>query len=120
MPCNLYGPNDSFNLQHSHVLSALVKRFSDAKNDGIDNIVLWGSGIARREFMHVADIARAVRFFIENYNKLEIVNIGCNEDITIEELANLIAKKVGYTGKIDWDLSKPDGMLKKCLDVTRM
>lgn len=106
----LYGPNDSFDLQHSHVLSALVKRFSDAKNEGMENVVLWGSGIARREFMHVDDMACAVRYFMENYDENAMVNIGWGEDLSIEELANLIANKVGYFVKISWDKTKPNGM----------
>lgn len=120
MPCNLYGPNDSFNLQHSHVLSALVKRFSDAVENNLQELTLWGSGIARREFMHVDDAAEAIIYLFENYNSSEFLNIGWGEDISIKELAELIAEKTDYHGTIKWDKTKPDGMLKKCLDVSRM
>jgi GDP-L-fucose synthase len=120
MPCNLYGPNDSFDLQHSHVLSALVKRFTDSVNQKQSEITLWGTGIARREFMHVDDVARAVFFMFENYHSVDFINIGWGEDVSIRELAELIAGKTGFRGKINWDHTKPDGMLKKCLDVSRM
>ena len=103
MPCNLYGPNDSFDLKQSHVLSALVKRFTDARDKNDPDITLWGTGIARREFMHVDDVARAVLFFMEKYEHHEFINIGWGEDISIKELAEMIAKKVGYEGKINWD-----------------
>jgi GDP-L-fucose synthase len=120
MPCNLYGPNDSFDLQHSHVLSALVKRFVDAVNEKSDGITLWGTGIARREFMHVDDIANAIEFFLNIDFDFEFINIGWGEDISIKELATLIAQKTGFKGSINWDSSKPDGMLRKCMDVGRM
>lgn len=120
MPCNLYGPNDSFDLKHSHVLSALVKRFSDAKSNNDDSITLWGSGIARREFMHVDDLARAVLFMIINYDDPQFINIGSGYDISIKELAEMIALQTGFNGEILWDTSKPDGMLRKCMDVSRM
>jgi GDP-L-fucose synthase len=120
MPCNLYGPNDSFDLQHSHVLSALVKRFSDAVTNGLDEITLWGTGIARREFMHVDDLAKALLFLMENYHDAEMINVGTGTDISIKELAILIADKVGFKGTISWDTSKPDGMLKKCMDVSKL
>jgi GDP-L-fucose synthase len=120
MPCNLYGPNDSFDLEHSHVLSALVKRFSDAKRDNLDAITLWGSGIAKREFMHVHDAAKSVLHFLINYDKPELINIGWGIDISIKELAEKIANHIGFTGEILWDTTKPNGMLRKCLDVTKM
>lgn len=120
MPCNLYGPNDSFDLQHSHVLSALVRRFSDAVDDGVAEIELWGTGEARREFMHVDDLADAAYFFMETYDGIDFINVGWGEDISIRELAELIAARTGYTGKIKWDASKPNGMMRKCMDVTRM
>ena len=120
MPCNLYGPNDSFDLQHSHVLSAMVKKFTDAKDALAPDITLWGTGIARREFMHVDDVARATLFLAENYHSSEFINIGWGEDISIKELAEMIAGKVGFKGEIKWDSSKPDGMLKKCMDVSKM
>lgn len=120
MPCNLYGPNDSFDLKHSHVLSALVKRFSDAVREKAPSITLWGTGIARREFMHVDDAARAILFLLENYESPDFINVGTGTDVSIKELAELIASKTGFTGTIEWDTSKPDGMLKKCMDVSRM
>lgn len=120
MPCNLYGPNDSFDLEHSHVLSALVKKFADAKDAGADSLTLWGTGIAKREFLHVADVAKAILFMMQNYDSNEIVNIGWGEDVSIKELAEMIAKKVGFEGEIKWDETKPNGMLRKCMDVTKM
>jgi GDP-L-fucose synthase len=120
MPCNLYGPNDSFDLAHSHVLSALVKRFVDAYDENLSNITLWGTGIARREFMHVDDLAEASLFMMLNYNEDEFINIGCGTDVSIKELAELVSNKVGYKGLINWDVTKPDGMLKKCMDVSKM
>ncbi len=120
MPCNLYGPNDSFDLKHSHVLSALVKRFMDAKAAAAPSITLWGTGVARREFMHVDDMARAIVFMLDHYNERQFINIGTGVDISIRELAQMIAELTGYTGEMHWDSSKPDGMLKKCMDVSRM
>lgn len=120
MPCNLYGPNDSFDLNHSHVLSALVKRFVDATVANAPSITLWGTGIARREFMHVDDMAHAILFMLENYDDSQFINIGTGVDISIRELAEMIAALTGYAGKINWDSSRPDGMLRKCMDVSRM
>src|SRR5262245_54117999 len=120
VPCNLYGPNDSFDLKTSHVLSALVRRFADAKASDAPGVTLWGTGIARREFMHVDDAARAVLYFLECYDDPQFINVGCGEDISIKELAELIARKTGYTGEIQRDASKPNGMLRKCMDVSRM
>ena len=120
MPCNLYGPNDSFDLQHSHVLSALVKKFVDAASDQSQFITLWGTGIAHREFMHVDDVAKAIEFMLNIHFDYDFINIGWGEDINIKELATLITKKTGFKGSIFWDSSKPDGMLRKCMDVSRM
>lgn len=120
MPCNLYGPNDHFDLEKSHVLSALVKRFVDAKNNNTPTITLWGTGIAKREFLHVNDLAEAMFFLLNNYDSPEFINIGCGKDISIKELALLIAKETEYEGDILWDDTKPNGMLKKCLDVSKM
>lgn len=120
MPCNLYGPNDSFDLAHSHVLSALVRKYTDAKETEVPTITLWGTGIARREFMHVDDLAKAVLYMIENYNTTDIINIGWGTDVSIKELAEIIASKVGYQGKTLWDDTKPEGMLRKCMDVSKM
>lgn len=121
MPCNLYGPNDSFDLQHSHVLSALVKRFTDAAQEKAAGITLWGSGRARREFMHVDDLARAVLYFMSGSQAhIDLLNVGCGTDVTIKELAEMVAHRTGFKGVIEWDTSKPDGMMRKCMDVSRM
>ena len=119
-PCNLYGTNDSFDPDNSHVLSAMVRKFVDATDSQKDKVILWGSGKARREFMHVDDLADALLFLIENYNSSEVINVGWGIDISIKELAELIAMKVGYKGNIVWDTSMPDGMMRKCLDVSRL
>ena len=120
MPCNLYGTNDSFHPEHSHVLSALVKKFSDAKDNDRQVVEMWGTGIARREFMHVDDMARATFLFMKDYSNSEFINIGVGMDVSIKELAELIAKEVGYEGEVKWDHTKPDGMLRKCMDVSKM
>ena len=120
IPPNLYGPNDSFDLDHCHVLSALVKRFSDAVSKNNKEITLWGTGIARREFMHVDDLANAVFYLLENKIENELINIGWGKDISIRELAEIIAQKTGFNGEIQWDSSKPNGMLKKCMNIDRM
>lgn len=120
MPCNLYGKNDHFDLKKSHVMSALIKRFTDAVDEGKTEITLWGTGKARRELMNVDDLAEAVLFFMLNHDSSEHINIGTGIDISIKDLANLIAKKTGFKGEIKWDVSKPDGMLRKCMDVLKM
>ena len=120
MPCNIYGPGDSFDLQHSHVLSALVKRFTDATDDGMESVTLWGSGVARREFMHVDDLAKAVLFLLNHHNEPDIVNVGWGTDVSIKELAELIAGLTGFQGRLEWDTSKPDGMPRKCLDTSKL
>jgi len=119
LPCNLYGTNDHFDLKVAHVLSSLVKRFSDAVSEGSSSITLWGTGIAKREFMHVDDLANAVLFFLQHDLDFEVLNIGWGIDITIKELAEKIASSTNYKGNINWDSSKPNGMLRKCLDVTK-
>lgn len=120
MPSNLYGPNDSFDLNHAHVLSSLVKRFTDARDENVPSVALWGTGIARREFLHVSDLVRGILYFFEQHEGVDFINIGPGDDISIYDLAHLIAGKVGYKGEIQWDHSKPDGMMRKCMDVTRM
>jgi GDP-L-fucose synthase len=120
MPCNLYGTNDSFDLVNSHVLSALVRKFVDAVDSASESVTIWGTGTAKREFMHVDDAAEAVLFMMGNYDSHEILNIGWGEDVTIRQLAEMVACKSGFTGKIEWDTSKPDGMPRKCMDVSRM
>lgn len=120
MPCNLYGQNDSFDPLHSHVLSATVKKFVDAIDEGRDTVVMWGTGNARREFLNVDDMAAACLFMMEHYEGETFINIGCGEDYSIRELAEMVARLTGFDGKIEWDTTKPDGMMKKCMDVTRM
>jgi GDP-L-fucose synthase len=120
MPCNIYGTNDHFDLERSHVLSALVRRFVDAADQELPTVTLWGTGIAQREFIHVDDVAAALLFLMENCDTPEIINLGTGKEITIAELAKLIAASVGYEGEILWDASKPDGMLRKCLDTSRL
>ena len=120
MPCNLYGTNDSFDPANSHVLSALVKKCVDAVDDEMESITIWGSGKARREFMHVDDAAELITILMEKYDSPEIINIGCGEDISIKRLAILIAEKAGFQGNLIWDKSRPDGMPRKCMDVSRM
>ncbi len=120
MPCNIYGPGDSFDLQHSHVLSALVKRFVDAKESSASAVQLWGTGSARREFIYLEDLIRGLVFVMEKVETPDIVNLGTGEDQSIRELAEMIRSLVGYSGAIDWDRSKPDGMPRKCLDTSRL
>ena len=120
MPCNLYGTNDNFDPSNSHVLSALVKKFVDAVDDEKENVTIWGTGTASREFMHVDDAAEAFIFLMEQYDSDRIINIGWGEDVSIKELAALIAEKAGFQGNIIWDKSRPDGMPRKCMDVSRM
>jgi GDP-L-fucose synthase len=120
MPTNLYGPGDNFDLQSSHVLPALIRRFHEAKAAGAAEVTLWGSGSPRREFLHVDDLADAAVHLMETYDGTEIVNVGTGEDVTIRELAELVRRVVGFDGRIAWDTSKPDGTPRKLLDVTRL
>lgn len=120
MPCNLYGSNDNFHPEHSHVFAALIRKFSDAVLDNIPEVNIWGTGIARREFLNVDDLAEAILFVMDNYAKPEFLNVGSGYDITIKELVNKIAQQSGFTGKIIWDASKPDGMLRKCMDCSKL
>lgn len=120
MPTNLYGPGDNFHPDHSHVLPALIRRIHEAKVNGLDEVVIWGSGKPRREFLHVDDLARAVVFLLENYDSSEIINVGVGSDVSIRELSELIAKVIGYEGRLTQDLAKPDGTPQKLLDVSRM
>ncbi|MHA3775323.1 GDP-L-fucose synthase family protein [Verrucomicrobiota bacterium sgz303538] len=120
MPTNLYGPGDNFDLQNSHVLPALLRKIHEAKESGAPEVVVWGTGTPRREFLHVDDLAGACRFLIENYDSPEIVNVGCGEDISIRELAELICDVVGFKGELVFDTSKPDGTPRKLLDVSRL
>ncbi|MFB7230322.1 GDP-L-fucose synthase family protein [Streptomyces fimicarius] len=120
MPTNLYGPGDNFDLETSHVLPALIRRFHEARRDGAPEVTLWGSGSPRREFLHVDDLAAACVRLLEAYDGDEPVNIGCGEDLTIRELAETVREVTGYQGGIGWDTSKPDGTPRKLLDVTRL
>jgi len=120
MPTNLYGPGDNFELQNSHVLPALIRKFHEAKTTGSSEVVVWGTGTPRREFLHVDDLADAAMFLMERYDSEEIVNVGVGEDVTVRELAGLIKEVVGYEGKIVFDSSKPDGTPRKLLDVGRL
>ncbi|MDP9290863.1 MAG: GDP-L-fucose synthase [Verrucomicrobiota bacterium] len=120
MPTNLYGPGDNFDLQASHVLPALLRKVHEAKTSGAREVVVWGSGTPRREFLHVHDLAEACRFLLENYDSPEIVNIGVGEDVTIRELAELICEVVGFDGELVFDQTKPDGTPRKLLDVSKI
>jgi GDP-L-fucose synthase len=120
MPTNMYGPGDNFDLENSHVLPALIRKFHDAKIRGDDKVTLWGSGSPLREFLHADDLASACLFLLENYDDEIAINVGTGKDISIKELADLIKGIVGFEGKIDWDSSKPDGTPRKLLDVSRI
>ncbi len=120
MPTNLYGPGDNFDLQSSHVLPALLRKVHEAARAGAPAVTVWGSGTPRREFLHVDDLAKACRHLLEHYDSPEIVNIGCGEDVTIRELAELICEVVGFRGKLVFDTSKPDGTPRKLLDISRI
>jgi GDP-L-fucose synthase len=120
MPTNLYGPNDNFDLQRSHVLPALIRRFHEAKESDASEVVLWGTGTPRREFLHVDDLAAASLFLLENYDSDETINVGVGQDVTIRELAEIVADVVGYDGELVQDTSKPDGTPRKLLDVSRI
>ena len=120
MPTNLYGPNDNFDLETSHVLAALLRKAHEAKTRKARELAVWGSGTPRREFLHVDDLASACLFLLEKYDSSEIINVGCGEDISIRELAQLICDIVGFEGQLAWDNTKPDGTPRKLLDVTRL
>jgi len=120
MPTNLYGPNDSFDLETSHVLPALLRKAHDAKTRNQNELIVWGTGKPRREFLHVDDLASACLLLLEKYDSPEIINIGCGEDITIRELAELICDVVGFNGELVWDAAKPDGTPRKLLDITKI
>ena len=120
MPTNLYGPGDNFDLETSHVLPALLRKFHDAKVQKNPTVTIWGTGTPQREFLHVDDLADAAVFLMENYNDSEIINVGTGEDVTIKELATIIKEVVGYDGELVWDTSKPDGTPRKLLDVTKL
>ena len=120
MPTNLYGPGDNYHPEYSHVVAALIRRFHEAKVSGVSNVVVWGTGTPRREFLYVDDVADACVHLMKNYSSEELVNIGTGEDITIAEFARVVAATVGYTGEISFDSSRPDGTPRKLLDVSRL
>src|SRR5256714_9740153 len=120
MPTNLYGPNDKFDLESSHVLAALLRKAHDAKKNGAREMVVWGTGAPRREFLHVDDCASACLHLLEKYDSPEIVNVGCGEDVSIRELAELICDVIGFEGDLSWDKTKPDGTPRKLLDVSKL
>ena len=120
MPTNLYGPNDNYDPENSHVLAAFIKRFHDAKVNHLPSVTCWGTGTPRREFLHVDDLARACLLLLDTYDDDVAINVGVGEDISIKELADLVAKVVDYTGKIEWDSSKPDGTPRKLLDIQKI
>jgi GDP-L-fucose synthase len=120
MPTNLYGIGDNFHSENSHVLPALIRRFHEAKISELSSVTLWGSGTPRREFLHVNDLANACMFLLEEYDAEIPLNVGCGVDITINELAGIIAQVTGYQGSIEWDSSKPDGTPQKLLDTSRI
>jgi GDP-L-fucose synthase len=120
MPTNLYGPRDNFDLAASHVLPAFIRRFVEASENGVAKVTLWGSGAPLREFLHVDDLAKAVVLASEKYDSSLHLNVGTGEDLSIKELAHKVAVAAGYTGKIEWDATKPDGTPRKVLDVSRI
>ena len=120
MPTNLYGPGDNFHPENSHVLPALIRRFHEAKQANAPEVVIWGTGTPRREFLYVDDLAEALVFLMQNYSEESHINVGCGRDLTIMELARLTADVIGYAGKINIDPTKPDGTPQKLLDVSRL
>jgi GDP-L-fucose synthase len=119
MPTNLYGPNDNYHPEHSHVLPALIRRFHEAKVSGLKEVVCWGDGSPLREFLYVDDLANLCVFLMNNYSGNETVNAGTGKELTIKELTELVAKVIGYEGEIKWDPSKPNGTPRKLLDVSK-
>ena len=120
MPTNLYGPGDNYSEQGSHVLPALIRRFETARLEGDTKVTNWGTGSPMREFLYVDDLAEASLFLMENYDGDQQINVGVGEDLTIKELANLVASELGYQGQIEWDTTKPDGTPRKLLDVSKI
>jgi GDP-L-fucose synthase len=120
MPTNLYGPGDNFDLQHSHVLPALIRRFHEAKARGDASVTIWGTGTPRREFLHVDDLAESILYLLQNYDEEPFVNVGWGVDIAIRELAEMVMSVIGYSGELKFDSSKPDGTPRKLLDVERL
>ena len=120
MPTNLYGPNDNYHPEHSHVLPALIRRFHEAKENGLTEVTCWGTGTPLREFLYVDDLAEACVYLMNHYSGNETVNLGSGKEVSIKELTELVAKVVGYEGTIKWDTTKPDGTPRKLLDVSKL
>ena len=120
MPTNLYGPNDNYDLNNSHVLPALIRKFHTAKQEGAGHVMIWGTGSPKREFMHVDDLASACIYLMEHYEGEELINIGVGEDISIKDLALLVKEIVGFEGALKFDTSKPDGTPRKLMDVEKL
>ena len=120
MPTNLYGPGDNYHLQNSHVMPALIRKFHEAKRAGRTEVVAWGSGSPKREFLHVNELAEACAFLLRLTNPPDLINIGTGTDVTIKELTEIVATVVGFNGKISWDATKPDGTPRKLMDVSRL
>ena len=120
MPTNLYGPNDNYDLHNSHVLPALIRKFHEAKQANAPEVVIWGTGTPKREFLHADDLADACHFLMQQYDDAGLVNIGTGEDQTITELAEMICSTVGYRGAIVYDATKPDGTPRKLMDVSKL
>lgn len=120
MPTNLYGPNDNYHPEHSHVLPALIRRFHEAKKQNLDEVTCWGSGTPMREFLYVDDLADACLFLMKNYSGCETVNVGTGKELSIKKLAETVAHVIGYKGRIRWDNSKPDGTPRKLLDLSKL
>lgn len=120
MPTNLYGPNDNYDLNNSHVLPALIRKFHTAKAEKKEFVEVWGTGTPRREFLHVDDLASACYFLMQTYSDLELVNIGCGDDLSIGELAHLVKKTIGFEGELKFDSSKPDGTMRKLMNVNKL
>ncbi|WP_249030537.1 GDP-L-fucose synthase family protein [Tannockella kyphosi] len=120
MPTNLYGPNDNYHPEHSHVLPALIRRFHEARENNVETVTCWGTGTPLREFLYVDDLAEACIFLMDNYEGNETVNLGSGQELSIKELTQLVAKTTGYQGEILWDTNKPDGTPRKLLDVSKL
>ncbi len=120
MPTNLYGPNDNYDLQNSHVLPAMIRKFHEAKTHGSESVTLWGTGSPMREFLYADDLAEACVYLMENYSEPEFINVGTGKDVTIKELAETVNKIIGFEGKLVWDTSKPDGTPRKLMDVSKL
>ena len=120
MPTNMYGPNDNFDLETSHVLPAILRKITEAKYLNLSTVELWGTGNPLRVFLHVDDLADACFFLLKNYNEADLVNIGTYEEVSIKELAKIIKEVVGFKGTITWNTSKPDGTIRKIMDVSNL